>query len=114
MSTCYAGQLRHLLEVAALPNVTIQVVPECWHGGLPGGFVVADRAAYVESLITGQVYADEETVSSLADCFDTIRAETMRASESTALIREMLARERLAKVQLLKRNRRGLRRSGQR
>ena len=103
------GQLRHLLEVAALPNITIQVVPECWHGGLPGGFIVADRAAYVESLFAGQVYADEETVSSLADCFDTIRAETMRASESAALIREMLARERLAKVQLLKRPGRRLR-----
>jgi hypothetical protein len=101
-----AGQLCHLLEVAALPNVTIQVVPECWHGGLPGGFIVADRAAYVESLIAGQVYADTETVSALADCFDTIRAETMRSSESLVLIREMLSRERLAKVNLLKRNRR--------
>ena len=52
------GQLRHLLEVSAFPNITIQVVPECWHGGLPGGFIVADRAAYVESLFAGQVYAD--------------------------------------------------------
>lgn len=108
------GQLRHLLEVSALPNITVQVVPECWHGGLPGGFIVADRAAYVESLFAGQVYADEETVSSLGDCFDTIRAETMRASESTTLIREMLARERLAKIQLLKRPGRGLRRDGKR
>jgi plasmid maintenance system antidote protein VapI len=104
-----SAQLRHLLEVAELPNVTLQVVPECWHGGLPGGFIVADRAAYVESLIAGQVYADEQMVSSLADCFDTIRAETMRSSESVALIREMLARERLAKINLLKRNRRGVR-----
>jgi hypothetical protein len=109
-ATIMATQLRRLLEVAELPNVTIQVVPECWHGGLPGGFIVADRAAYVESLIAGQVYADAETVSSLADCFDTIRAETMRSSESLVLIREMLARERLAKVNLLKRNRRGVRR----
>jgi hypothetical protein len=103
-----AGQLCHLLEVAALPNITIQVVPECWHGGLPGGFIVADRAAYVESLTAGQVYTDTETVSALAECFDTIRAETMRSSESLVLIREMLSRERLAKVNLLKRNRRGV------
>ncbi len=104
------GQLRHLLEVAQLPHVTIQVVPECWHAGLPAGFIVADSAAYTESLMAGQVYGDEETVSAFGARFDNIRAEAMRASESLTLIREMLARERLAKVQLLKRPGRRLRR----
>jgi Domain of unknown function (DUF5753) len=42
------GQLRHLLEAASLPRVTIQVVPECWHAGLPAGFIVADSAAWHE------------------------------------------------------------------
>jgi hypothetical protein len=98
-----SAQLRHLLAVAELPNLTVQVVPECWHPGLLGGFIVADNAAYVESLIAGQVYADVETVSALSRRFATIASEAMRASESLALIREMLAREQLAKVKLLKR-----------
>ncbi|MGH3281038.1 MAG: helix-turn-helix domain-containing protein [Trebonia sp.] len=109
-----SAQLRRLLEVAALPNVTFQVVPECMHAGLLGGFIVADGAAYAESVHAGQVYADEETVSLMNARFDSIRSEAMRASESQALIREMLARERLAKVKLLKRPGRGVRGDGQR
>lgn len=104
------AQLRHLAYVAQLPHVTLQVVPECWHAGLPAGFIVADSAAYTESLIAGQVYGDEETVSAFGERFDSIRAEAMRASESLTLIREMAARERLAKIQLLKRPGRRLRR----
>ena len=106
------GQLRHLLEVASLPRVTIQVVPECWHAGLPAGFIVADSAAYTESLIAGQVYGDDETVSAFGARFDSIRAEAMRASETLTLIREMINRGRLAKIQLLKRPGRRLRRDG--
>ena len=106
------NQLRHLLEVAQLPRVTIQVVPECWHAGLPAGFIVADSAAYTESLIAGQVYGDDETVSAFGARFDSIRAEAMRASETLTLIREMIYRGRLAKVQLLKRPGRRVRRDG--
>ncbi len=107
------AQLRHLAHVAELPHVTIQVVPECWHAGLPAGFIVADSAAYTESLVTGQVYGDEQSVSAFSARFDSIRAEAMRASESLTLIREMAVRERLAKIQLLKRPGRRLRRTGQ-
>jgi transcriptional regulator with XRE-family HTH domain len=105
------GQLRHFLEVAQLPNITIQVVPECWHAGMSGGFVLTDTAAYAESVTTGQIYGGEdETVSALARRFDTLRTEALRASESLVLIREMIQRERLAKVNLLKRQRRRMRR----
>jgi transcriptional regulator with XRE-family HTH domain len=107
------GQLRHLLEAAQLPNITIQVVPECWHAGMSGGFVLTDTAAYAESVTTGQIYGgDDETVSALARRFDTLRTEAMRASESLVLIREMIQRERLAKVDLLKRQRRRVRGGG--
>lgn len=104
-----AGQLRHLARVAELSHVTLQVVPECWHAGLPAGFILTGSAAYTESLIAGQVYADEETVSAFGVRFDSIRAEALRASESLTLIREMAVRERMAKVQLLKRPGRGVR-----
>lgn len=108
-----AAQLRHLLEVAELPNVTLQVVPvESWHPGTSAGFIVADNAAYTEGVTAGQVYADEDSVSAFGVRFDSIRGEAMRVSESVALIREMVNRERLAKVQLLKRGRRRLRRTG--
>lgn len=108
-----AAQLCRLLAVAELPNVTMQVVPECVHAGLPGGFLLADGAVYAESVIAGQVYADAETVTSMTVRFDTIRGEAMRVSESIALIREMARHERLAKVKLLKRSGRSVRRSGQ-
>jgi hypothetical protein len=107
------AQLRHLLEVSELPNVTVQVVPECWHPGMSGGFIVADGAAYTESATSGQLYADEDSVAKFAERFDSIRSEAMRASESSALIREMINRDRLAKVQLLKRGRRRVPRTGQ-
>jgi hypothetical protein len=77
---------------------------------MSGGFLLTDTAAWAESIHTGQVHADAETFSSLALRFDTIRHEAMRVSESLALVREMIDRERLAKVQLLKRQRRKLRR----
>lgn len=104
------AQLCHLLDAAALPNVTIQLVPVCWHSGMSGGFILTDRAAYAEGVHPGQVYAgDDEMIGALASRFDSIRTEAMRASESATLIREMLANERLAKVNLLKRQRRRLR-----
>jgi transcriptional regulator with XRE-family HTH domain len=104
------GQLRRLLEVAALPNVTLQVVPVCWHAGMSAGIVLADSMAYTETLISGQVYGDEQSVSSLTSRFASLAAESMRASESEALIREMIQRDRLAKVQLLRRSGQRLRR----
>lgn len=107
-----AGQLRRLLDVAALPNVTLQVVPVQWHAGMSAGFIVADHAAYTESVTAGQLYADEESVSRFGERFDSIRSESMMASESAALIREMISRDRLAKVQLLKRQRRRVRGDG--
>jgi transcriptional regulator with XRE-family HTH domain len=104
------AQLRRLLEVAVLPNVTLQVVPECWHNGTSGALILTDSAAYTEGLISGQVFADEQNVSELSRRFAMIASEAMGASGSQALIREMLNRERLAKVKLLRRGRQRLRR----
>jgi transcriptional regulator with XRE-family HTH domain len=109
-----AAQLRHLLAVSELPHVTIQVVPECVHAGLLGGFTIVDGAAYAESVVLGQVFSDEETLSVLARRFDMLRGEAMRVSESAALLREMAQHERLEKVKLQRRQRRKLRGDGQR
>ncbi|MGH3247975.1 MAG: helix-turn-helix domain-containing protein [Trebonia sp.] len=107
------GQLLRLLEVVALPNVTLRVVPVCWHTCMSAGIVLADSTAYTETLISGQVYGDDQSVSSLTSRFSSLAAESMRASESEALIREMIQRDRLAKVQLLRRSGQRLRRAGQ-
>jgi hypothetical protein len=84
-----AAQLAHLTGVARLPNATIQVVPNIAHAGLLGGFAVADRAAYVETAVAGQVFEDAETIADLLTRFDTLRNEAFRGSESLAFMERM-------------------------
>jgi transcriptional regulator with XRE-family HTH domain len=84
-----AGQMAHLAGVARLPNVTIQVVPNVAHVGLLGGFAIADRAAYVETAVAGQVFEDSEIIDGLLIRFDTLRNEALRKSESLKLIERM-------------------------
>jgi hypothetical protein len=84
-----AAQMRHLADVAALPNVTLTVMPAVIHPANESGFVIADNTAYAEHVAGGYVFTEQETVTSLATRFDTLRAETYRASESLALIERM-------------------------
>lgn len=82
-------QLRHLLEFAAMPRVTMQVLPPVAHPAGASGFVVADTACYVEHLLAGYVYVEDEKLSVVAETFDVLRAECHRASESMQIIEEM-------------------------
>ena len=93
-----AAQLRHLLTVAALPSVTIQVVPSVMHAGMLGGLAVADNAAgYVDTTAGGMVFEDAETVRALTIRFDSIRTEARPASELTVIVGEAVrTHERLA------------------
>jgi transcriptional regulator with XRE-family HTH domain len=84
-----AAQLAHLVGVARLPNVTIQVVPNAEHAGLLGGFAIAERAAYVETAVAGQVFEDSEIIANLLTRFDTLRNEALRKSESLRLIEQI-------------------------
>jgi transcriptional regulator with XRE-family HTH domain len=84
-----AAQMAHLAAVARLPNLTIQVVPAIAHAGLLGGFSLTERAAYVETAVSGQVFEDAETIAGLLTRFDTLRNEALRASESLAFIERM-------------------------
>jgi len=84
-----AAQLAHLAGVARLPNVTIQVVPDIAHPGVLGGFAVAERAAYVETAVAGQVFEESEILAGLITSFDTLRNEAFRGSESLTLIERM-------------------------
>jgi transcriptional regulator with XRE-family HTH domain len=84
-----AGEMRHLLEVAAMPNVTVTVMPPVLHPANESGFMGAADAAYAEHVAGGYVFTDDQTVTGLAMRFDTLRAESRKASESLGLIERM-------------------------
>jgi transcriptional regulator with XRE-family HTH domain len=83
-----AAQLGHLLNVAAMPGVTVQVLPAVAHPATAGELIITDDAAYVESLVGGAVLGGE-TVSALMAVFDSLRGESYRVSESIALIERL-------------------------
>jgi transcriptional regulator with XRE-family HTH domain len=83
-----AGQMRRLLEIAAMPTVTVQVLPGIAHPGGASGFIVADNAAYAEHAASGFTYTGE-TASSLLRIFYSLHGESYRVSESLALIERM-------------------------
>jgi transcriptional regulator with XRE-family HTH domain len=86
-----ASQLRRLLEVAAMPRVTVQVLPAIAHPVNASGFLMADDAVWIEHAAGGFVYTDEETVAALAVRFDALRGECYRVSESAALLERLEA-----------------------
>lgn len=83
------AQLYRLLDIAAMPAVTLQVMRAVEHPVNNSGMMIADSAAWCEHSAAGYVFTDPETVRRLALRFDTLRAESYRASESTALIRRL-------------------------
>jgi transcriptional regulator with XRE-family HTH domain len=85
-----ADQMRHLSAVAALPHVTIQVLPAVAHPANASGFIVAGDSAWCEHVKSGYVYTGE-TVTPLLTLFDTLRGECYRVSDSAALLERMAA-----------------------
>lgn len=85
-----AAQMRQLCAVAALPNITLQVLPAIAHPATASGFVIADDSAYAEHVTSGFVITDDGA-GSIARIFDSLRAESYRASESLALIERVCA-----------------------
>jgi transcriptional regulator with XRE-family HTH domain len=83
-----AVQMRHLLEVAASPNVTLQILPAVANPGVTSGFVIADESVYAEHVAGGFVYTGE-TVSGLMRIFDSLRTEAYRGSESLRILEGM-------------------------
>jgi len=82
-----AAQMRQLAAIAVLPKVTIQVLPAVAHPANASGFIIADdSAAYAEHVAGGYVFTDEQTVSAIVVRFDSLRAESYRASESLRMI----------------------------
>ena len=90
-----AAQLARLGEAAALPNVTLQVIPFAAgaHPGLPGSFIVLDFAdpadqniVYIDSL-AGDLFLEQETeISRYIVMFEHLRAAALRPDDSIALL----------------------------
>ena len=84
-----AGQLQHLADMAALPGITIQVMPAIEYPATASGFILADDAAWCEHVAAGYVLVLPETVSVLAASLDKLRGECYRVSESVAMFGRM-------------------------
>jgi transcriptional regulator with XRE-family HTH domain len=84
-----AEQMQVIAAVAAMPNVTLQVLPAVAHPANPSELIVTDSAAYVEHLVGGLVYTDEETIASLSRVFTKILSESEKASDSLAMIERL-------------------------
>jgi transcriptional regulator with XRE-family HTH domain len=83
-----AAQMSHLADMAAVPNVTVQVMPAIEHPAVASGYVLSDDAAWCEHLASGGVFTDPDIVSNIAARHDSLRSECYRASESLAMIAE--------------------------
>jgi transcriptional regulator with XRE-family HTH domain len=84
-----AEQMRKLARTAAMPNVTLQVLPAVAHPANASELIITGSAAYVEHLMGGLVYTEGETVSSLERLFTIIQSESEKASESLAMIERL-------------------------
>lgn len=83
-----AAQLRHLIDVAAMPNLTVQVLPAIAHPVTGSEIIIADDAAYAEHAASGYAYTGE-TVTALERLFDTLRGECRPVSESAVLMERL-------------------------
>lgn len=88
-----AVQLEHLLELAQMPRITIQILPDQVHSGLDGAFVIAETGQwpdtiYLETAMGGQVMESPEAAEAMAVLFDALRAEALTGSASLEIIKE--------------------------
>lgn len=84
-----AEQMSHLLEVAELDHVRLQVMPAVEHPCNTSEMIIADDAAYTESLAGGGTYTSAEVVHRLSRLFGTLVGECYRVSESRLMIERM-------------------------
>nr|WP_031090457.1 helix-turn-helix transcriptional regulator [Streptomyces sp. NRRL WC-3549] len=90
-------QWQRLLEVGALRNVEVQVMPagSGFHTGLDGPYVLIEtkdlqRLGYIESQEIGCVVSDPAAVSSFGLRYGKLRSQALNAQESARLIEQMV------------------------
>ena len=82
------AQMRHMMTVARMPKMTMQVLPAVAHPATGSEIIIADESAYAEHAASGFTYIGE-TVTALARIFDALRSECRKASESITLLERM-------------------------
>ncbi|MEQ4299931.1 DUF5753 domain-containing protein [Plantactinospora sp. B6F1] len=90
-----AEQLERMIELAALPNVELHVVPASTglYPGLGGQFIIAElsdgvRAGYADSQVAAHIVEGVEDVATLAGRWERIRSFALPSSASLALIKK--------------------------
>lgn len=90
-------QFSHLIEAAANPRISIQVVPfaTAAHPGLLGPFVVASfddspDAAYLDNALDGQVTERRKQVARVALLYETLAREALSPGASRELIARVI------------------------
>ncbi|MCP9985624.1 helix-turn-helix transcriptional regulator [Streptomyces sudanensis] len=91
------GQWQRLLEVGALRNVEVQIMPAApgFHSGLNGPFVVLEtgehhRLGYIESQEVGCVVRDPAEVSAFGLRYGKLRSQALNGVESARLIERLV------------------------
>jgi transcriptional regulator with XRE-family HTH domain len=83
--------LSHLAKMAALPNITVQVLADPFHIGLQGAFVIAEKFGAATSVFTedasdGHTSDDTDTVNLLSVRFRYLQTVAMTPPASLELI----------------------------
>jgi Domain of unknown function (DUF5753) len=91
-------QLRHLIEVAELPTVTLQVLPFGIgaHNAMDGAFTVLDfpdpeeQSLVYQAYVTGALHIeDQDEVREAKLAFDALRTDALSPADSVALIERL-------------------------
>lgn len=90
-------QIQYLRDCAALPGVSIQVLPlnRESHAGVSGPFVILEtpdyeQLAYTESHRGSQLISDQDEVSALVHKYGMLRMQALSAEETTGLLDRLL------------------------
>jgi len=91
------GQIEHLLEVAELPHMMIEILPisSGLHACTNGGFVLlaipeVGECAYIEGPGAGHLTTEMDDVVEVERRYDLVRAETLSRAESIEYMRALL------------------------
>lgn len=93
-----ARQMEHLVELARMPRITIQIIPaDESHAGLLGAFMIAGTGQapdiiYKDGVLDGQVIESANAAEEIDVVFRALQAEALTASASLAKIEEAAQR----------------------
>jgi transcriptional regulator with XRE-family HTH domain len=93
-----AEQTEHLVELAVMPRISIQIIPaDVPHAGLLGAFIIAetDQApaiVYLDSALDGQVVESAVTAEAMDVVFRALQMEALTGSASLIAMKEAAQR----------------------